>query len=73
VNDVDVKIGDKQLSIPTIQFVEMLPSGANSIVYKGFDTMLDRLVVVKFWVKTRENGSSLFQVGNLKSSLPAMR
>lgn len=52
---MDVVIGDKQLSIPKIQFVETLPSGANSIVYKGFDTLLDRVVVVKFWVKTREN------------------
>lgn len=52
---MDATIGDKELSIPNIQFVETLPSGANSIVYKGFDTILDRIVVVKFWVKTREN------------------
>jgi serine/threonine protein kinase len=45
-----ITVNSENISIPNIVFSEQLPSGANGIVFKGFDTLLDRDVVVKFWV-----------------------
>lgn len=53
LNDGRLMIGTSLIEIPNLSFMEIIGSGANSLVFKAKHEYLDTIIAVKIWIKIR--------------------
>ena len=51
VENSQLKINGSVIELENIKFINILGKGANGIVFKAFDAMLERDIAIKFWLK----------------------
>ena len=53
LNDGHLMIGASLIEIPNLSFIEIIGSGANSLVFKAKHEYLDTIIAVKIWIKIK--------------------
>lgn len=61
INGNSVEVNGEVISIENIVFTSLIGKGANSVVFKGYDELLDRYLAIKIWVTQKEDGRDKYK------------
>jgi serine/threonine protein kinase len=61
INGNSVEVNGDVISIDNIVFTSLIGKGANSVVFKGYDELLDRYLAIKIWVTKKEDNRDKYK------------